>query len=142
MTDPLQSLWPEDVEVEDVLTPLTILKFQADELKKRTNGRLRAEIETAVEDSDVTHLFDVIAPSLNNYRIRLLTVCHNCDRVYPAKVQSDAIKLTWRQSSAAPTQSEFSDLIGKILQSDFTRSLVQSLLARISEKSHKTASQS
>ncbi len=34
MSGALQSLWSKEIDVTDVLTPLTILQFQRDELKK------------------------------------------------------------------------------------------------------------
>ena len=91
MSDALQSLWSKEIEVTDVLTPLTILQFQRDELKK-TNEVLQAEIDTRIEGEQVIHCFDLVALLLNIYRHRFLEVNHDTKMVYPVRITSDTLQ--------------------------------------------------
>ena len=143
MTSPLQSLWPDDVEQAEVLTPLAILQFQAAELEKKTNGRLRADIETRQAEKSIAYNFDIIAPLLHGYRNRLFRVAHSRDLVYPAYVYSKEFdEFDEDPYRIASTQDEFADAVEVVLHSDNTKSVIQSLLAQSMGKEQSSESKS
>ena len=133
--DPLD-LWPADLAVEP-LTPVVILRLQADRLKERTEGRLFAEVVTTqqwVETGNQMHdyhRFEIVAPALHSYRYQLFTCKHDHEFIYPVYVNDypgagDA-KVT------ANNQGELTEAIREILRSKRTTAVLQSLLARIRE---------
>lgn len=152
MADTIPVLWSDDIKV-DVVTPLAILRSQVGPLRRITNGILDAEISTVTGDSkDVRHLFDLVAPVLNHYRHRILTVTHHRDLAYPVTVEAECFQpkdpsegalavaanlsrtlsqfkpRDWRP--VASTEQEFIDLVRKTLRSNEVRSIIQSLIAR------------
>ena len=145
MPDLIPDLWPEDVQPLTVLTPLAILRFQAGQLRQRTNGLLEADVQSSERvDGRMQHSLDLIAPALNRYRYRLFTVDHEQQMVYPVRVdfpEEEDIKDPtgeWRSlkmpgSEWATTQDEFLKKIARILQSPRVRSVIHSLLARTNE---------
>jgi hypothetical protein len=83
------------------------------------------------------HHLDIIAPALNEYRHRLLTVTHDVDMVYPAEFDPNPFdKPTSSLESyrnSASSQEEFIWGVRKILSFESTISVLQSLIARSSE---------
>lgn len=45
MPEMLTDLWPE-IETENIVTPLAILRFQAGQLRTKTKGLIEAEVRT------------------------------------------------------------------------------------------------
>jgi hypothetical protein len=107
---------------------------------------LQAKLTTTETEKLVQHQLDLIAPSLNFYRQRLLSATHDRVMLYPVTVTAKAFapaipgpkvaaalrelnpSLTQRQ---AATDEEFIRLIGEVLQSVEVRGLIFSLIARI-----------
>jgi hypothetical protein len=157
MADKIPTLWPEDAVAVDVLSPVAILKVQAAKLAELTKGLLEAEVEThATDKGSVQHTFDVIAPALDGYRRRILTVTHAKDEVYPTRLSPTPIyyppppkPTSWvtsyigepREKPDPPrpyddptTEKEFIKLIGLVFGSRETKALLQSLIASSNEK--------
>src|SRR5579871_4947989 len=121
----IPTLWPvNDIKV-DVLTPLAILRVQANELSKITQGILKAEVLTTQGDEVTTHVLDIIAPSLNS-RHRVLGVTHSNEMVYPVIVDAEIfqqMKATlglmnpWGHEDEASSQQEFVNIVRKVLVS-------------------------
>lgn len=147
----IPDLWPDEVKVTSVVSPIAILKHQAGLLARKTNGLLEAEVaSTNVGENFVEHELRLIVPALNRYATTLLSVRHNRERVYPCIVRSPdsyegaaltigaAIRATF---SDIPKDTELgspTELIGelsKALSSTTTKSLIFSLLAQINESS-------
>ena len=88
MSVTIPSLWPEDIKV-DVLPPLTILKLQAAKLHEITKGILHAEVTTVTGPDDLTaHRLDLIAPTLDDRRVRILTATQRTE-FYPVVVEAE-----------------------------------------------------
>lgn len=116
----IPSLWPDDIKV-DVLPPLTILKLQAAKLHGITKGILDAEVTTVTGPDDlVTHRLDLIAPTLDGRRTRVLVATQRTEfypvlieaEVYrPTKVSAQAVRNLAMQGMAAAmgvdTRSEY-----------------------------------
>lgn len=89
MATTIPDLWPPEVKV-DVLSPLVILKTQASYLSSKTGGVLLAQINTTHSNQLIQHHFDLIAPALGGYGVRLLAATHAIDNPYPVTVTSEA----------------------------------------------------
>ncbi len=138
----IPDLWGDQIRV-DILTPLAILRAQADLIGKHTKGILKAEIHTSFGDSRVEHDFELVAPLANYYRERLLTAAHEVKLVYPVLLTAEAFALrdseypplTFLPSDLeanqreAPTDSAFMKLVGEVFRSTTVQSLIQSLIA-------------
>ena len=143
-------LWSDDIRVT-VLPPVAILRAQVAALSRKTEGLLRAEVGTDINQEKVELSLDLIAPVLNEYRITLLNTWHDTDLVYPATVKSRGLlppqakrpqmplnmvpaeRNTPPDERIAETQEEFITILGEILKSGWVRSLLQSLIARSNE---------
>ena len=155
MSTIIRDLWPEEVSAPDVLSPLTILKYQASQLRQRTNGLLEAEVQSD-ERSDpwIRASFEIIAPFLDRYRRELFRIAHNRLTPYPVFVYADGLAFKARNASfdwaqvgqdpddfspsdddeaVASSQQEFLELLALVLNSRDTKSVLQSLLARTND---------
>lgn len=139
-TDPLD-LWPDDIRV-DPLAPAAILQLQATKLGERTGGRLLAQVvstkQRAAPDARhaaVVHKFEIVAPRLDGFRCQLFVCHHDADRVYPVYLSDDDEELGLDSTEvASTTEKEFIAVVRKVFSSKPTRSLIESLLARIAEQ--------
>jgi hypothetical protein len=157
MTTAIPDLWPNDIKAE-VLPPIAVLKVQEGLLARRTQGLLQAKLTTTATENLVQHQLDLIAPSLNFYRERLLSATHDRVMLYPVIVTAGVfgpkpetpkgllglttpvvesiiqrmsdLGLTQRR---AATDEEFVQLVREVLQSEEVRALIHSLIARISQ---------
>ena len=82
MTD----LWPEDINIPDLIAPVTILKEQASLLGTKTNNVVKAEVTTSKprlsEEGKFYYVFYLVAPALNNYYYELFAITHGVE-LYP-----------------------------------------------------------
>jgi hypothetical protein len=74
------------------------------------------------------HTFFLVAPGLDNYRYRLLTVLHRTLEAYPVSV--NYIPGGRGNTIEAKTQDEFVNLLGGLLGREETKRIVHSLLAQ------------
>jgi hypothetical protein len=150
MTNAIPDLWPTDINV-DVLPPIAILKAQEGLLARKTQGMLVARLTTMESENLIQHQLDLLAPSLNFYRERLLSATHGRAMVYPVTVtadcfrpkpgtQMDAITFPVEHPLIQPlpqreaaTDEEFVQLVEKVLHSAEVRALIHSLIARINQ---------
>ena len=163
----IPSLWPDDIKV-DVLPPLTILKLQAAKLHGITKGILDAEVTTVTGPDDlVTHRLDLIAPTLDGRRTRVLVATQRTE-FYPVVLEADCYRpkdsypfgrslaaisevvagmsAEWPRSNdwrpAANDQDEFLKRIAEVLRSPTVRSIIDSLLALSNEKNQPADTES
>jgi hypothetical protein len=86
MTD-MVNLWPAELEVTKLIPPVTILRQQASMLGQLTGNRVLSDVKARDgEDDTFTYDFYIVAPSLNNYRYKLLTISHGVD-LFPVTIQ-------------------------------------------------------
>jgi hypothetical protein len=83
-----ENLWPSDLELETIITPVSILRTQANLLGERTRGMLVGEVKTWTKGDTIHHALDVVVPALENYRYRLLKVHHSM-ALYPVFVDEE-----------------------------------------------------
>ena len=136
----------------NVLPPIAVLKAQEGLLARHTHGMLQAKLTTTEADKLVQHQLDLIAPSLNFYRERLLSATHDREMLYPVTVTAEcfapkssdpmqavvaaaqrAMDPSVIQRKAA-TDEEFIELVRRVLQSPDVRALIHSLIARINQQ--------
>lgn len=134
----IPDLWPSEALKVDVRTPAAILRAQAAQVRPNTKGILVADVTTTKSDSgSVIMALEILAPSLDNYRHRLLDVQYNQDEIYPAIITAKGLKDTQRGASVerktAYSEGDFIDILMEVLNARETIALLQSLIARSNE---------
>lgn len=126
-----ESLWGTLPTGEGIQTPSSILNEQIVELQKATSGLLTGRLQTTQGNSgDLVIYFFIVAPTLNQYTVRLMTVTHGI-QLYPCMVSSPYSPGATRASD----EDSFRASVGRILQDPKTHNIVAGLLAQIrSEK--------
>jgi hypothetical protein len=113
-------LWGELPDVEEIKTPLVILKEQAGLLTEKTGGLLVGE----VAQQDFKYSLDIIVPTLNNYSYNLLHVHSDMD-IYPLMLYGGG------SSVKCSDEDEFKKKLGKILKSQETQDVISKLLMHV-----------
>lgn len=134
MQDVIPDLWPDEIAKTDILTPLAILRIQANHLQVKTRGLIQAEVRTLTDKSkerDIYH-FDLVAPALDGYTIRLFKADHKTLLVYPIEFQWPHFDNGDDVSASSP--DEVYRILQRIFRSDETKSMVMSLIAQSNEK--------
>ncbi len=146
MPPKIPDLWPDNISTE-ILTPIAIMRAQIAGLERRTQGLIEVDINSSENDNRITHNFDLIVPSLDGFRERILGVSHDLARVYPTILRADVFKkeavisgvTTITHSAMASTQEEFIEKLSLVLRSDHVRSTIESLIAQINDIKTQTA---
>lgn len=120
-----KNLWGDmPVLDDDTITPLMIMREQANLLRQATHGVLRATISTSpLALGKMRHSFYLVAPLLNDYRHLLFSVEHGIEP-YPAKVEFKQAP----KGAPCKSQEAFENLLGLILKHPDTRKAVSSLV--------------
>lgn len=155
-------LWPPELKVAPVKSPVAILREQAALLKSKTDGEIEADVELGESKTQgFIYHFYLIAPTLNNYRFRLFSVVHDVS-LYPVRIyvgedlgeelnatldkedQSNKIaqilsnsgfaKIDLRYTLVASTEADFIELLSRILQSRKTREVIGALRAQVDNR--------
>ena len=89
----LETLWGDISKLKRIITPITILKEQADWITKETNEVIighvttSSELSSAIIQEDIlVHHLSLTVPLLNNYRISVLKLSHEIS-IYPVQVE-------------------------------------------------------
>jgi len=134
----MKNLWP-DIEIDDVINPVNFLKEQGKYLEEITKGVLTYYIaKKAYKHGDwpskeaILYDFYIQAPFLDDYRFLLFRVGHDLIDNYPIKI--DTMHMQEQERYTAKSQEEFEEILGKILGSDQTRSIVSTLYSKGSQK--------
>jgi hypothetical protein len=85
-----EDLWPSDLGLETIVTPVSILRTQANLLGERTRGMLVGEVQTWTTGDIVRHALNVVVPALDNYKYTLLKV-HHPVMLYPVFVDEEPV---------------------------------------------------
>ncbi|WP_375446293.1 hypothetical protein [uncultured Fibrella sp.] len=123
-----QNLWP-DFPTQEIKGPKVILTEQAQYLMERTNNVLSAAvIPSSVPNNErILYSLFVIAPLLNGYRYKLLTISFDLAVNYP-------LDLSWRypgdMKKILYDEEEFIEELRMIFNDKTTISVVSSLLSQ------------
>lgn len=137
MSVELKDLWPKDIGT-DVVSPLAIMKYQAAQLEKRTNGILRAYVSLDKTDNEVVAQFIVEAPAANEITSELFHLTYSKLRCYPCQVYGPEMKNSYLDENfdmrpsgceEAVGQSDLMEKIKRILNSSEVRSTLDSFIA-------------
>lgn len=130
-----RNLWPEDIAVTGAVAPVAILKEQASLLGERTKnlveGRVSAGVGTDIDkflQNTFTYDFDLVAPALNSYRYRLLSMTHDAEAFYPLTIASAALGSD--RLVRINNEEELLKALEAVFSSDKTRRVIGSLLAQ------------
>ncbi len=163
--------WPDDLEVatEDEHSPVAILKEQASLLGEKTKTIVKAEVvrHRSRFSSDVERLrkeitsdsgggrgpaapfryqFLIHSPALGDYRYRLFEVSFGIES-YPVGFHLDEaivreLQIDPKSGIVADEESEFVDLLSRVLKSQRTRQVIQAILSQAREASHASSRRS
>jgi len=107
------------------MTPLRMMREQANVLRQATRGVLHASITTTpLPQGRMRHSFYLVAPLLNDYRHLIFSVEHGIDP-YPSLV----MPVQAPKPLSCPSQKAFENLLPKMLQHPDTRKAVAALMA-------------
>lgn len=125
-----KNLWGDLPKVSQVRTPEQILREQAEELTKLTNGLIVGVVDSKTQYSlgPFTHALRLRAPTLNNYTIAIVEIGYNIG-FYP--VTGVSIVDTGLGSGRCENEEEFVAFLGEILGSEETHRVIKALLAHI-----------
>lgn len=160
MSGKMLSLWPP-IETK-VVSPAAVLRYQASQLGRLTNGLLEAEVDSHASGGDRVLEFRIIAPSLDGYSYELFQASHQQDLHYPVTIRFGpwrkvaernyvVSQIATRDESlieeiptdvgvrSAATEAELTTLLQEILASEHTRSVIASLLAQINDAAEDAA---
>lgn len=104
-----------------------LLREQAALLGQKTKNLVEAEVSTdALPDHHISHNFTLVAPAMDNYRYGLLTVIHPIE-TYPLTIHFAPDNSSFQ----AKNEDDFLGLLKRLLSSEKTKKIVQSLIAQI-----------
>jgi hypothetical protein len=135
-------LWGELPDVEEIKTPFVLLKEQAELLTEKTDGLLVGEVTQrqvkvrkqgqptftfavpTLQGFQCT--FDIVVPTLNNYKYSLLSLVYKMMTLYPLDLSPAN-----EPSVSCSDEEEFKKELGKILKSQKTQDIISKLLAHV-----------
>jgi len=122
-----KNLWGNFEDLENIRTPLAILREQGELLTASTNGVLEGRISSNKDlygKGFLVTLF-IVAPTLNEYSREVLRVTHPLT-FYPLRVTSDFTD----SPIQCETEEDFIRGLEGILSSGKVRNIIQSLIAQ------------
>lgn len=115
-----------DLNLEEIRTPVSILRAQAALLGQKTQNLVEAEVNTFTSEGKFFHSFNLVAPALQDYTYRLFRVRHGIE-LYPITVLLPA------PEKMLKSEDEFMVFVREILSSEQTRRIISSLLAQVKD---------
>lgn len=132
----IEDLWPKDMGVSNVITPVSVLREQAVLLGKKTRNLVQAEVSSRPalvqmgkkSGEGFIHRFVLVAPALN-YRYLLFVITHDI-ALYPLYLYMKDIEDTGDTGLKVTSIEEFKDRLKDIFASDKTKQVIQALIAQ------------
>jgi hypothetical protein len=91
MSHEIPNLLPEDIGVENVVTPVAVLRALAAQLGQKTEQLITGDVTTSLSSAKFVHEFFLMVPSLDFYRYRVFFIRHPIDSFYPVDVHGDGL---------------------------------------------------
>jgi hypothetical protein len=113
----IPSLWSELLK-PGILSPLAILKSQAEALKEQTNGILVPEIDSEEHLPRIKHILFIVVPALDGFRYSALEVVHHKDRPYPVFTLGPGLTYYRDEFNKYAQQGVKTPIIDKTLRAD------------------------
>ena len=116
---------------EGPLSPVTILRAQAERWTERTNGEIVAEVEPARASSDkLAHWFSFVVPALDGYRYRLFRLDHGIE-LYPLEIRRGRAE---DAGEVVLNEEELYDALQRLFTAPETLNVVRQLRGLIAEQ--------
>jgi hypothetical protein len=123
-------LWPKDISVSDLVSPVTVLKEQAALLGTKTKNLVEGKVELSESGGNqFVYVFYLVAPALKNYRYRLLSVAYPVE-FFPATINFEANN---KGGYIAKDYDEFVKKLGEVLSHEKTKAVVKALISQSQE---------
>ncbi len=121
------NLWGDLNDFGELRSPKQMLEEQAALLETATKGILTGEVKVSTILADFEITFSIVAPHVNNYRYKVLTVRHTLE-FFPARVTYMENR-HWK-TREVQNESELKEAMRQIFQADNTRRVINSLRAQ------------
>jgi len=127
----IQNLWGELPDPENVRTPEQIIKEQASELTRLTNGKIIGFVNPlgTSKKNQFSYALGIRVPTLNNYQVRIVMISHELG-FYPTDIVSQLHSDT-TYDVVAGNEKEFNTALEAILKSKEARDILSSLLTHV-----------
>ena len=118
-----EDFWPRIEDVEDVTSPIVILRKHAAPLWDKSGHLINAEVQTrAGSDGTFVHTFNLTVPALEGYTYELFEVRHGIES-YPVWQLDE-----YRRRTEFAGEDEFTAWIKSVLSSEKTKKVLSTLL--------------
>ena len=124
----MEDLWPDEFDAGCEMPPIIILREQARQLAKKTNGLIDGFVAVEGDEKSLTLFFYLKVPALEGYTYRLLLVKHPLDPPYPLEV-TVAAGGGDSEVFRAGSKEEFLAVLRRVFSSPATKRLVAALMA-------------
>ncbi|RJP30677.1 MAG: hypothetical protein C4527_09100 [Candidatus Omnitrophota bacterium] len=121
-----ENLWGELPVIDDVKTPVEILKEQAFVLSKMTKNFLDAAVSTYRDNRGLLADLEIVAPTLDGYSVLLLRLRYNLEP-YPVTVLNELAD----EIHECPDENTFKHTLSKIFTSEKVKKVIRDLLIQI-----------
>lgn len=123
------NLWPGDLGRQRVSTPLAVMRKQARQLAKLSDGWLNAEVRTSGSGSNalLQHGFVILVPCLGEIEFPLFSVRHGM-MLYPLTISTN--QYITNAGYECFDEEEFLEALREILGADATRRIITSLISQ------------
>lgn len=122
-----ENFWP-DFQADKIISPKTILKEQGALLGEKTGNLVFGEVRTgSSNDGRIVQYFDIVAPTLNNYRFSLFNVRHGAI-YYP-------LEIYYKTRIVVDNEIVFKDMLKDIFKDEKTVKIITSLMGQSMEQS-------
>ena len=129
MSGMAQDLWPEDIAVTDLISPISILKEQAAHLGEKTQNLVKGEVvQDSANNQSFAYSFYLVAPALQHYKYRLFRVIHPVS-FYPLMLAFDVSS----SQATVNNQSELIENLRTFFADENTTKVIKALIAQSSK---------
>ena len=122
----MPDLWPNDFGTLQMTPPIVILREQAEIISTKTGGKIVGQVQTRKHGEGFAHVFNLVAPLLDDYTYRLVVVTHTV-HLYPAEVHVDLGNKTYLSHSPGELENELRTLFS----SEQTKRVIAAILAQV-----------
>ena len=124
-----QDLWPSDIGVSELVSPVSILRKQASFLGMKTKNLVEGKVELTQDNGkNFQYVFYLVAPALKNYRYRLFII------IYP--VEFYPVTIDFEAKNKGLTAKDYDDYLAKlkgVLTDEKTTSVIKALISQSQE---------
>ena len=119
-----EDLWPESFGSTEIETPVEILRKQASFVGGKTGNLVLGDVTKRVdEEGDFMLTFYLVAPALDNYRYKFLTVWHGIG-LYPVSAT------VGQRVKRFENPAEFKDYLRSKFAEDETLNIIRALMVQ------------